>query len=394
MGKAVAAEQPAPYRWKILGLTVGGQASTAALFQGLPSIGPVMAESYDLSLGQVGLALGAVTFGMTLTLLPWGLAADRFGERKVIPLGLAGTALTLLLVAVTGGYVALTVGLLLAGLWAASANAAGGRAVMGWFGPSERGFALGIRGASVPLGGGLAALTLPQLAAASDPRASILALAILTAAASLTTMVWLRDPPATTAAAPPPFAPRVVLRDRVLWRLVVITLLLTTTQYAFVGFLALFLSDGRGVAAATAGLALVGLHVLSAFARIAAGRWSDRVGSRVRPLRIISAVSVVMLAALGLAADAPAAVLVPVLVVAALAGVSWNALTFAASAEMAPPGAAGTAIGLQNTALALAAAVFLPVFALLVEATSWGTGFLTVAIAPLAALVLLRKLPA
>jgi sugar phosphate permease len=117
------------------------------------------------------------------------------------------------------------------------------------------------------------------------------------------------------------------------------------------------------------------------------------MGSRVRPLRIISAVSVVAMVALGLAADEPAPVLVPVLFVAAMAGVSWNALTFAASAELAPPGAAGTAIGMQNTALGLAAAVFLPLFAVLVEATSWGTGFALVALAPLAALVLLRRVP-
>jgi sugar phosphate permease len=118
------------------------------------------------------------------------------------------------------------------------------------------------------------------------------------------------------------------------------------------------------------------------------------MGSRVRPLRIIAAVSVVAMLALGLVADASAAVLVPVLFVAALAGVSWNALTFAASAELAPPGAAGTAIGMQNTALGLAAATFLPLFAVLVEATSWNVGFATVALAPLAALLLLRRMPA
>lgn len=392
--EAVTAQQPAPYRWKILGLTVGGQAATAALFQGLPSIGPILAESYGLTLGQVGLALGAVGFGMTLTLLPWGVAADRFGERRIIPLGLAGTAVTLAVVAATSGYVALTVGLFLAGLWAASANAAGGRAVMGWFGPSERGTALGIRGASVPLGGGLAALTLPLIADASGPRASILALGLLTLTAAATTMVWLRDPPAKGSAPNPAFVPRAVLADRALWRLVVVTFLLVATQYAFVGFLALFLSDARGVAPATAGLALVAVHVLSAVSRVAAGRWSDLTGSRIRPLRIIAAVAVVGFVALGLVADAPAGVLVPVLFVAALAGVSWNALTFAASAEMAPPGAAGTAIGLQNTALGLGAALYLPLFALLVEATSWNAGFALVALAPLTALVLLRKLPA
>ena len=391
--EAAAVQAPAPYRWKILGLTVGGQASTAALFQGLPSIGPIMAESYDLTLGQVGLALGAVGFGMTLTLLPWGLAADRFGERRIIPLGLAGTAVLLAVVAATSGYVALTVGLFLAGLFAASANAAGGRAVMGWFGPSERGMALGIRGASVPLGGGLAALVLPQIADGSGPRASILALGVLIIVAAATTMIWLKDPP-SGGAPRPPFVPRAVFADRHLWRLVIVTFLLTATQYAFVGFLALFLSDGRGVEATSAALALVGLHVLSAVSRIAAGRWSDLMGSRIRPLRIIAAVAFFGLLALGLVADAPAPVLVPVLVVAAFAGVSWNALTFAASAELAPPGSAGTAIGLQNTALALAAALFLPAFAVLVESTSWNAGFAICALAPLIAFVLMRKLPA
>jgi sugar phosphate permease len=266
---------------------------------------------------------------------------------------------------------------------------------MGWFGFSERGVALGIRGASVPLGAGLAALTLPQIADAADPRASILALSILIAGAAAATALWMRNPPRAAGSPPPPrFSPRIVFADKILWRLVVVTFLLTTTQYAFVGFLALFLSDGRGVAAATAGLAMVGLHALGAVARIGAGRWSDVMGSRVRPLRIIAAVSVVAMLALGLVADASAAVLVPVLFVAALAGVSWNALTFAASAELAPPGAAGTAIGMQNTALGLAAATFLPLFAVLVEATSWNVGFATVALAPLAALLLLRRMPA
>lgn len=371
---------------------MGGQAASAALFQGLPSIGPALATAYALSLSEVGIVLGSVIFGMTVTLLPWGLASDRFGERRVIPLGLAGTAVALCAAAWSGGFLALVLALFVAGLWAASANAAGGRAVMGWFGPSERGLAMGIRAASVPAGGGLAALVLPPLADTWSPRVSLLALAAATGTAALATLVWLRDPPAGPPRRDAPPGPG-VFRDPLLWRLVGVTLLLTAAQYAFVGFLVLFLTEARGVGLTEAALALVALQVASIVTRIAVGRWSDRIGSRLRPLRTVSMVAAGGLLATALFADAPAAFLVPSLVVGGLGAISWNALTFAASAELAPPGAAGTAIGVQNTALALSAAAFLPLFALVVETTSWTVGFATAGAAPLVALAFLRRMP-
>jgi nitrate/nitrite transporter NarK len=51
-------------------------------------------------------------------------------------------------------------------------NAASGRAVMSWFAPAQRGFALGIRQTAVPLGGAAAALFLPPAAAAGGWRCS------------------------------------------------------------------------------------------------------------------------------------------------------------------------------------------------------------------------------
>ena len=60
---------------------------------GLPVIAPTLRDEFDLSLGQIGLLLAAPWIGATLTLLPWGLAADRFGERVVLALGLRGSGL-------------------------------------------------------------------------------------------------------------------------------------------------------------------------------------------------------------------------------------------------------------------------------------------------------------
>jgi len=76
---------------------------------GLPVLAPVLRSHYHLSLGRVGIVLGAVSLGMLGTLLPWGLLADRIGERAVMSWGLGGAGLALASVSLTRSYGALLV---------------------------------------------------------------------------------------------------------------------------------------------------------------------------------------------------------------------------------------------------------------------------------------------
>src|SRR5437899_11933527 len=79
-------------RWAVLAAGTGAQASFSALTVGLAVLAPLLREEYDLTLGEVGLVLAAGWIGATVTLLPWGLAADRYGERVVLAVGLLGPA--------------------------------------------------------------------------------------------------------------------------------------------------------------------------------------------------------------------------------------------------------------------------------------------------------------
>ncbi len=81
------------YRWTVLAVGTSEQAATSAYFQGLVAVGPALRETEHLSLGGLGLLFGAPTAGMVLTLLLWGHAADRFGERIVMACGLSGPQL-------------------------------------------------------------------------------------------------------------------------------------------------------------------------------------------------------------------------------------------------------------------------------------------------------------
>ena len=104
------------------------------------------------------------SWGMVVTLVAWGYALDRVGERIVLTAGSALTAAAAYAAASAHSMVLIAVYLFLGGMAAASCNTAGGRLVSGWFPPHQRGLAMGIRQTAQPLGIALGALVIPELA--------------------------------------------------------------------------------------------------------------------------------------------------------------------------------------------------------------------------------------
>jgi sugar phosphate permease len=379
------------YRWVILATGAVGAGAFSALRMGLPSLGPAVRGEFGLTLGEVGLAFAAVTGGGMLTLVPWGALTDRIGERPVMAAGLAGCADALVGAAAATTYPALLVALLAAGMFGSSATGASGRAVMGWFARGERGFALGIRQMALPMGGALAALTLPSLIDAQGLDAAFVALAGLSLTAAVAALALMRDPPPSPGARPavPATAPT---RDARIWRLGAGGALLVCAQASMLGFIVLFLHDARGVSAATAAAALGALQIVGALVRIVAGRRSDREGLRIAPMRRIAARNTALLVAVGALAGGPGALLYPVLAVAAVSTMSWNGLAFTAAAEISGRARAGTAMSMQNTLISVGGVIAPTAFGVLVELTSWNAAYALLAIAPLAAFVVLAPL--
>jgi sugar phosphate permease len=379
------------YRWVILATGAVGAGAFSALRMGLPSLGPALRGEYGLSLGEVGLAFAAVTGGGMVTLVPWGALTDRIGERPVMASGLAGCAAALVGAALSTTYPALLAALLVAGMFGSSATGASGRAVMGWFARTERGFALGIRQMALPLGGALASLTLPSLIDAQGLDAAFVALAGLSLTAAVASVALMRDPPPAPNRRPALDRPPPT-RDVRLWRLGAGGALLVCAQASMLGFIVLFLHDARHVGAATAAAALGALQIVGALVRIVAGRRSDREGLRIAPMRRIAARNTALLAAVGALATGPAVLLYPLLAVAAISTMSWNGLAFTAAAEISGHARAGTAMSLQNTLISVGGVLAPSAFGVLVEATSWTAAYVVLALAPLAAFAVLQPL--
>ena len=373
----------------MLAAGTAAQASFSASTVGLGVLAPVLREEYGLSLSQVGALLSAAWVGACVTLLPWGLAADRYGERLVLTIGLAGSAVCLVGAAYAGSFEVLFALLVLAGATGASVNSASGRAVMFWFSPEERGLALGIRQTAVPLGALLVAIVVPSLTADGGSRAAFLFLAVLSGLGALAGGLVLRDRPGHEVEFESVMG---TLRDRRIWRLSIASGLYVYAQVAIIGFGVLFLHDEHGLSDTHAALVIAVALVLGAASRIAAGRWSDLVGSRIRPLRQLGlalALAVLITAAL---AGGPLSLLIAGIALAGGLSMAWNGLAFTAVAELAGAARSGAAIGLQQTVLSAAGMIVPVVFAETVDLGSWAFAFLVAAMLPIVGWYSLRRL--
>jgi sugar phosphate permease len=357
------------------------QASFSTASVGLPALAPAIRSHYRISLEETGVVLAAIGIGMLFTLLPWGLLADRLDERWVIVTGLVGAGVSFGGAAESSGLGALVGALIAAGALGASVNAASGRAIMSWFPADELGLALGIRQTAIPIGGALGAAVLPIL---GGTRPAFYALGGASIAGAVVAATFMRG------SKPRCETPESVSDTRLAfkWLLGGGTALYLTSQIAITGFVVLFLHEHRHVSTHSAAAVLATINLLAIAARVGAGRASDRLRTRLRPLRAIGVALAVTTAAVAALTDAPLAALVPAFVVSGVLSMAWNGLAFAAAAEAAGASRTGAALGFQQTLLGVVVAGAPPLFAVIAD-SSWRLAFALAAVGPVLGVIAL-----
>ena len=373
-----------PNRWLILCFGLAAQGSTAAFLYGLPTLIPELRHQYHLTLAGAGFLVAAPTIGLLCTLIAWGAAADRYGERNVMVIGLALTTLFIGLAAPTSHLGLRAVLLGLAGAASGSVNAASGRVVLGWFGPRERGVAMGARQTAQPLGVGIAALVLPLIGTHFGVGWALVFPAGFCFVAAVLVLAFVVDPPrkvaATAVASGSPY------RAPTLWRLHAASTLLVVPQFAVSAFTLTYLVTERHWTSTQAGRLIFVFQVLGAAGRLAAGWWSDRADSRLGPMRIVAGVSALSMLAVALGDSLGSALVVGALGLGAVISVADNGLGFTAAAELAGTAWAGRALGAQNTAQNIASALTPPLLGALIGGSGYAVGFGVTAVFPVLAM--------
>ncbi len=374
-------------RWTILTVGTFGQAATCCFLYGIPMLVPAL-QSDGLSLVAASLLVSAPMVGLLLTLIAWGAAADRYGERVVIVSGVGAASALLFVAAAVPGPVALGLLLALAGAFGASVNAASGRVVMGWFPPSERGLAMGTRQTAQPLGVALAALGLPWLANTHGVHVALLFPAALCALAALLVFLLVADPPRPERAAGARPAVSPYRGSSTLARVHLSSALLVVPQFAVATFTLVYLVGQRHWDPAVAGRLIFGFQVAGAAGRVVTGMWSDRVRSRLRPMRQLAVASAVLMGVIAVGAASGMWFVIAGFALGAVATVADNGLAYTAVAELAGSEWSGRVLGVQNTVQNVAAVATAPVLAAVIGHSHYAIGFALVAVFPLLAIPL------
>ncbi|WP_448408715.1 MFS transporter [Mycolicibacterium sp. XJ647] len=372
-------------------LAIGLAATTSAnvFINGVAFLIPTLQAERGLNLASAGLLSSMAGFGLVVTLIAWGYVVDRIGERFVLAVGSALIAAAAVAAASVESLWAVGGFLFLGGMAAASSNSASGRLVVGWFPPEQRGLVMGIRQAAVPLGVALGALVIPRIAETHGVSAALLFPAVVCGVSAVVCAVAVIDPPRP---------PRAEAADEVLanpyresgllWRIHAVSVLLVVPQAVLWTFTLAWLMAEHNWSAESAGAMVTLAQVLGAGGRIAAGRWSDLLGSRLRPIRTIAMAAAASMALLALTdwLDSPTSV--ALMVVASVITVSDNGLAFTAIAEIAGPFWSGRALGTQNTSQHLASAAAAPLFGAVIGAVGYPAAFAICALLPFAAVPL------
>lgn len=373
---------------------VVAQGVSSGLQQGLPSMAPALREQVQTTPATLSLLLAATGLGVTCAVLVCGILADRLGARVVVVAGMSLCAVSLALASRQTVFAGLLAFLLLAGLGLAGPNGATGKALATRAGPHRLGLALGLRQMAVPLGTAGTSYVLPRIAAGHGAGTALLVFSgACVATVALSAVGFGRaDRPRDPGRRPAAPALRTSLTDRRLLFVMLGCGMFTFPQWGYLGYLVLFLHDERswdGVAAASL---LTAVLLCGAFVRAAVGWFSDHVPRRRSVLLAgCGAAAGVFSLPAGIAASTGSSVVVPLLVAAAVASMSWNGLAFTVVAAACPPQRLGSVHGVLSTILFAAGTIAAVVVGLLRAVSTWPVTWASLSVFTVVGLLLLLR---
>lgn len=375
-------------RWSIIAISLFATASSFLFINGVAFLIPSLESRLGMSLADACLLASMPSWGMVVTLVVWGYVLDHVGERVVLTTGSALTAVAAYAAASAHSHVWMGFCLFVGGMAAAGCNTAGGRLVSGWFPPHQRGVVMGIRQTAQPLGITLGALVMPALAE-HGPRLGLTFAAVACGLAAVACFVGIVDPPRKSRASATEDELACPYRGSfVLWRIHAVAGLLMMPQTLTLTFMVVWLTDHHHWSVAAASGLVTISQVLGAVGRIAVGRWSDRVGSRMQPVRVIATTAALAMFLLAVSDIAGLSVGVLLMVVVSVIAMLDNGLEATAITEFAGRFWSGRALGIQNTTQRVMAAAGPPLFSVLIGAAEYPAAWALCGLFPLAAVSL------
>jgi MFS family permease len=390
---------------KALAATLTMQTTAALASRVLPVLGPAVTLAAGVPPESIGHVAAATALGTMWFLMSGIPLLGRFGPVRLLQLGGVLGAIAMV-VAMTGSWPLLLLAAFLIGVAYGPSPPAGSDILNRHAPPGHRSLVFSVKQSGVPLGGAIAGLLVPATAALWGWQAGLLA-AALVIGASVIAVQPLRerldadrrqgDPVPLMAI----FAPaRLIAPFRALG-LAPGMIGLTASGFSFAmvqgavfSFYVTYLAVDLGFGLIAAGAAFALMQGVGVGSRVVVGWVADRIGSARKTLILLALGSATMATVIALhGPDWPWTV---VLIAAAVSGVavsSWNGIYLGEVARIAPKEHVGEATAGSGFFAFLAYAISPSLCALIIASTgSYRAAFLTVAVAPLGAAILLFRI--
>jgi predicted MFS family arabinose efflux permease len=184
-------------RWIMLAVLFAARTVMGFQYQSVASVSPLVMADLELDYAQFGVLLGLYLLPGIAIALPGGFLGRRFGDKRVVLLGLGLMTAGGAVMGASHSYPMACAGRLLSGTGAILFNVLATKMVADWFAEKEIVTAMAILVTSWPLGIGLALVTLAPIATASSWNTTLYLTSIASLAALLLVAVVYRTPSAT-----------------------------------------------------------------------------------------------------------------------------------------------------------------------------------------------------
>ncbi|EEM88393.1 MFS transporter [Bacillus thuringiensis] len=347
------------YKWVMLIVATIAQTTATLITYGVGVFALFWKEEYALTNMESGLLVSVVNVGPLFCMLFVGWLLDQYNEKILISISSFLLGSSLLLTNIVSGFNGLLFVLLLIGMFYSVSQPGGSKVILKWFPKENRGLAMGIRQAGIPIGGALAGVLIPFLTVQYNMTYAINSIAcICIIGGGVLFFVFYKEPYVQEEARKGHIKIsfwmelKVVICKKELYPIYITGICMISLQMVLVGHFMKFLAGEQSITSIVAGTVFSVMFFSGMIGRVALAAISDVFykGNRRIPLFIAVCASIGLILLLVMSIHTiTSGVLYSVSALLGLFSIGWFSLFIAEVAELASEESVGITVSVALT---------------------------------------------
>ncbi len=377
------------YKWVMLIVATIAQTTATLITYGVGVFALFWKEEYALTNTESGLLVSVVNVGPLFCMLFVGRLLDQYNEKILISISSFLLGSSLLLTNIVNGFNGLLFVLLLIGMFYSVSQPGGNKVILKWFRKENRGLAMGIRQAGIPIGGALAGVLIPFLTVQYNMTYAINSIACICIMGGVLFFVFYKEPYVQEEARKGHnnisfwMELKVVICKKELYPIYITGICMISLQMVLVGHFMKFLAGEQSITSIVAGTVFSVMFFSGMIGRIALAAISDVLykGNRRIPLFIAVCASIGMILLLVMNIHTiMSGVLYSVSALLGFFSIGWFSLFIAEVAELASEESVGITVSVALTLNQIAIIVAPVLFGYIVDEKGYAYAWLCIVV--------------